>query len=122
MSGGEQQMLAIGRALMARPAVLMIDEPSAGLAPRMIVAIQEALAAIRDELGVALVIVEQDFARASSLAPRHVMVLDAGRITFLGPPDDPRLERVIEQGFLGPSSKLRLASVPAHGFPVAGDS
>ncbi len=94
-------MLAISRALMARPTVLMIDEPSAGLAPRMIATIQDALAAIRAELGVALLIVEQDFARASGLAPRRVMVLDAGRMTFLGAPDDPRLDRAIVQGYLG---------------------
>jgi branched-chain amino acid transport system ATP-binding protein len=103
LSGGEQQMLAIGRALMARPTVLMIDEPSAGLAPRMIAAIEDALAAIRAELRVALLIAEQDLARASGLAPRHVMVLDTGRMAFLGSPDDPQLDRAIVQGYLGAS-------------------
>jgi len=100
LSGGEQQMLAIGRALMARPSVLMIDEPSAGLAPQTIETIQDLLLAIREELGVALLIAEQARAGVSAGADR-VMHLDAGRVAFLGSPDDPGCIHLLSQDLTG---------------------
>jgi branched-chain amino acid transport system ATP-binding protein len=102
LSGGEQQLLAISRALMARPAVLMIDEPSAGLAPQASVMIHQTLAAIRNEFDVALLIVEQESTGVSALADR-VMVLDAGRVVFIGPPADPRCEALLRRALLGRS-------------------
>ncbi|MFG1945664.1 ABC transporter ATP-binding protein [Nonomuraea sp. NPDC048826] len=82
MSGGEQQMLAIGRALMTRPRLLMLDEPSVGLAPLMVRAVFDALERIRDS-GVAILLVEQNAAQALALADR-AYVLENGVITLSG--------------------------------------
>ncbi|QFR33481.1 ABC transporter ATP-binding protein [Ancylobacter sp. TS-1] len=83
LSGGEQQMLAIGRGLMARPAMLLLDEPSMGLAPRIIDVIYGAIAAIAAR-GVSLLIVEQNAFLALELAQR-AYVMEAGAITLSGP-------------------------------------
>ncbi|WP_327090928.1 ABC transporter ATP-binding protein [Nonomuraea sp. NBC_01738] len=91
MSGGEQQMLAIARGLMARPKVLVLDEPSLGLAPKVIADIFAALAALREELTILLV--EQNAHAAFKVANR-VYVMDRGEIVTEGEPsalkDDPR--------------------------------
>lgn len=100
LSGGEQQMLAIGRALMARPALLMIDEPTAGLAPQMIDRIQHALAAIRDELGLALLFAEQESSRIGRLADR-LLLLDAGQIVIQGAPAEVQSHPALRERFLG---------------------
>ncbi|MDE2080086.1 MAG: ABC transporter ATP-binding protein [Burkholderiales bacterium] len=82
MSGGEQQMLAMGRALMARPRVLLLDEPSMGLAPLMVDRIFEVVAEIHAQ-GTTVLLVEQNASRALALADRgHVM--DSGEITMSG--------------------------------------
>jgi len=83
LSGGQQQMVAIGRALMSNPALLLCDEISLGLAPVVIRDIYAALPRIR-ETGAAVVIVEQDIARALSVADR-VYCLMEGRVTLAGP-------------------------------------
>ncbi|MCK0207959.1 ABC transporter ATP-binding protein [Starkeya koreensis] len=83
LSGGEQQMLAIGRGLMAKPAMLLLDEPSMGLAPRIIDVIYGAIAAIAAK-GVSLLIVEQNAFLALELA-RRAFVMEAGTITLSGP-------------------------------------
>ncbi|MBM3451457.1 MAG: ATP-binding cassette domain-containing protein, partial [Armatimonadetes bacterium] len=81
-SGGEQQMLAIGRALMAQPRLLMLDEPSLGLAPRAVDVLYDALAALVQD-GLTLLLVEQHIAEALALAHRgYVMV--AGRVLLDG--------------------------------------
>src|SRR5262249_56133040 len=82
LSGGEEQMVAVGRALMARPRLLMLDEPSLGLAPRLVAAILEALAAINRE-GVAVFLVEQNVPAALSVAHRGYL-LEGGRIVGEG--------------------------------------
>jgi branched-chain amino acid transport system ATP-binding protein len=83
LSGGEQQMLAIGRALMSRPRLLLLDEPSLGLAPLVVRQIFEIIAAINREQGVTVFLVEQNAYHALKLAHRaHVMV--NGRITLSG--------------------------------------
>ena len=82
LSGGEQQMLAIGRALLARGRVLLLDEPSLGLAPKMVATIFEVLADLRRQ-GTTMLLVEQNALRALRLADRaHVM--DLGRLTLSG--------------------------------------
>ena len=82
LSGGEQQMLAIGRGLMSRPRLLMLDEPSWGIAPRLVGKIFETLAAV-NRAGVAVLLVEQNVRRALSLA-HHAWVLQTGRIVLQG--------------------------------------
>ena len=99
LSGGEQQMLAIARALMANPRILLMDEPTEGLAPVIVEDLVRILAALRDEAGVATVLVEQNSAIALNFAERTV-VLDRGRVVYDGPSkalqDDPeKLESLV---------------------------
>jgi branched-chain amino acid transport system ATP-binding protein len=93
MSGGEQQMLAMGRALMARPKVLLLDEPSMGLSPIMVDKIFEVVADIHKQ-GVTVLLVEQNASRALALANRGY-VMDSGEITMSGDAkkllDDPKV-------------------------------
>ena len=83
LSGGERQMLAMGRALMAKPALLMLDEPSLGLAPLIVAEIFRMIAALRDQ-GCAILLVEQN-ARAALQVASHGYVLESGRVTLDGP-------------------------------------
>ncbi|TFZ08969.1 ABC transporter ATP-binding protein [Ramlibacter humi] len=83
LSGGERQMLAIGRALMARPKLLMLDEPSLGLAPLVVREIFRIISGLRDS-GVGILLVEQN-ARAALQVADHGYVLETGRITLQGP-------------------------------------
>lgn len=84
LSGGEQQMLAIGRALMANPELILMDEPSEGLAPRLVLQVREIMRRLR-ERGHAILLVEQNLELALSVAD-EVYVLSAGRFVFHGPP------------------------------------
>ena len=83
LSGGEQQMLAIGRALMSKPSLLMLDEPSLGLAPVIVERIGEVLAEIQATENLAVLLAEQNATWALSLARRGV-ILDLGRIRMAG--------------------------------------
>ncbi|WP_295640019.1 ABC transporter ATP-binding protein [uncultured Methylibium sp.] len=93
LSGGERQMLAIGRALMSRPALLMLDEPSLGLAPLVVKDIFRTIAQLR-ETGVTILLIEQN-ARAALEVADHGYVLETGEIALEGPAaalrDDPRV-------------------------------
>jgi branched-chain amino acid transport system ATP-binding protein len=82
MSGGEQQMLAVGRALMSRPRLMMLDEPSLGLAPKMVDELLAIVRRIRDD-GVTVLLVEQNVGKALALAD-HAYVLERGRIVAQG--------------------------------------
>jgi branched-chain amino acid transport system ATP-binding protein len=84
LSGGEQQMLAIGRALMARPKLLMLDEPSLGLAPRLVAEIFAIIQRLNAELGTTVVVVEQNARSALEIAS-HGYVMENGRIVLDGP-------------------------------------
>jgi branched-chain amino acid transport system ATP-binding protein len=102
LSGGEQQMLAVGRALMLNPSLLLLDEPLEGLAPVMVDRLLDALVRLREEAGLAMVLVEQHARLALAFSPRAV-VLDRGRIVYDGPSgpliDDPqRLAALIGVG------------------------
>lgn len=99
MSGGEQQMLAIGRALMSRPKVVLCDEISLGLAPLVIKMIYERLELIKNE-GVTLIIVEQDITRSISVA-NWVSVMLEGKVVLEGDPDTMSSEEVKEAYFGG---------------------
>ncbi len=84
LSGGEQQMLAIGRALMANPDLILMDEPSEGLAPLLVRHLGEIMRSLRDQ-GHSILLVEQNFNLAMAVA-EHVYVIAAGRIVFEGTP------------------------------------
>ncbi len=84
MSGGEQQMLAIGRALMARPGLLLLDEPSLGLAPMLVEEIFGIIRQINQEEGVTILLVEQN-ARAALHIAEHGYIMESGRIVMDGP-------------------------------------
>jgi branched-chain amino acid transport system ATP-binding protein len=86
LSGGEQQMLAVARALMRHPRMLLLDEPSLGLAPRLTATLFEAFLAIK-QAGVAILLAEQNIGHAMSVADQ-VLVLGQGRIIASGPPTD----------------------------------
>jgi branched-chain amino acid transport system ATP-binding protein len=99
LSGGEQQMLAIGRALMRDPDVMLLDEPSEGLAPKMVEQVREALSQLRDS-GLALLLVEQNIALATAVASR-VYVMNKGAIVFRGTPAELASQRDVEARYLG---------------------
>jgi branched-chain amino acid transport system ATP-binding protein len=99
LSGGEQQMLAIARSLMARPRLLLLDEPSLGLAPRMTEAVFAALRELRDE-GLTLLVVEQMAELALDLADR-AYVLEQGRLVADGPVAEVRRSERLEHAYLG---------------------
>jgi branched-chain amino acid transport system ATP-binding protein len=102
LSGGEQQMLAIGRALMARPRVLLLDEPSLGLAPIVITEIFKELAAINKTMGMTILIVEQNARKALLLSDR-AYVLQTGTITAEGNSRDLLGDQEIINAYLGGS-------------------
>jgi branched-chain amino acid transport system ATP-binding protein len=99
LSGGEQQMCAIGRGLMACPKLLMLDEPSLGLAPVMVKAIFDNLVRI-NELGTTVLLVEQNVLRSLELSDRGY-VIENGRITLDGPATDLLKSGHIKQAYLG---------------------
>ncbi len=100
LSGGEQQMLAIGRALMTQPRLLMLDEPSQGIAPRLVDDILAAVARIRDELGMTVLLVEQRLGEALALADR-AYVLQTGRVVMSGQADRIAADDGVRRAYLG---------------------
>jgi branched-chain amino acid transport system ATP-binding protein len=99
LSGGEQQMLAIGRALMSRPRLLLLDEPSMGLAPLVVQTIFEVIAQINAD-GVAVLLVEQNAAQALKIAHRGY-VLETGQVVLDGPAADLLADDRVRQAYLG---------------------
>jgi len=99
LSGGEQQMLAIGRALMARPRLLLLDEPSLGLAPRLAEEVYERVRLIA-EAGLTILVVEQNTILALAVADR-AYVLETGRIVLEGPADELKQNARVREAYLG---------------------
>ena len=99
LSGGEQQMLAIARGLVARPKIMLVDEPTEGLAPLLVQNLTEILREI-NRRGTTILLVEQTLEVALALSHR-LYVMDQGRIQFEGTPDDLRQDPSIQQRFLG---------------------
>jgi branched-chain amino acid transport system ATP-binding protein len=100
LSGGEQQMLALGRALMARPRLFLLDEPSLGLAPLIVQEIFNALEKLNREDGMAVLVVEQNANIALASAAR-AYVLEVGRVVVEGPSDELRANESVRRSYLG---------------------
>ena len=100
LSGGEQQMLAVGRALMLRPRLMLLDEPSLGLAPLVVEELFAILRRINRDAGVAMLIVEQNAALALDLA-QHACLIETGRIVMDGPAGAIGAEDSIRRAYLG---------------------
>jgi branched-chain amino acid transport system ATP-binding protein len=100
LSGGEQQMLAVGRALMLRPHLMLLDEPSFGLAPLIVEELFEILRRLNRELRVGMLIVEQNAALALDLA-EHAYLLETGRIVMAGPASEIGKDEAVRRSYLG---------------------
>jgi branched-chain amino acid transport system ATP-binding protein len=100
LSGGEQQMLAIGRALMMRPTLVLMDEPSFGLAPRVVEEIYRILREVSAAQEMGILLVEQNAAIALELADR-ACVLEEGRVALWGTPDEVRSDEALRRSYLG---------------------
>jgi branched-chain amino acid transport system ATP-binding protein len=100
LSGGEQQMLAVSRALMMRPRLMLLDEPSFGLAPLLVQSIFEILRTINCEEKVAMLLVEQNAAQALDIAD-HAYVLETGRVMMSGTAQAVRSDEAIRRSYLG---------------------
>ena len=99
LSGGEQQMLAMGRALMSKPRIILMDEPSMGLSPLLVSAIFDIIKVIR-EGGTTVLLVEQNARKALSVADR-AYVLETGNITLSGPASDLLNDESVKKAYLG---------------------
>jgi branched-chain amino acid transport system ATP-binding protein len=104
LSGGEQQMLAIGRALMGRPRMLLLDEPSMGLGPLVVKEIFRVIADLRKEGGTTVLIVEQN-ARAALAIAKRAYVLETGRVVMEGPASELAKNPEIQRAYLGKGYK-----------------
>jgi ABC-type branched-subunit amino acid transport system ATPase component len=119
MSGGERQMVAMARALMADPQVLLLDEPSAGLAPAFVDAIFEKVEQINGT-GVTIVMVEQNARRALAMSDRGY-VLDLGQDRFEGPGKDLLNDPKVAELYLGGTARIDRADEAAADIEAAGD-
>ena len=104
LSGGEQQMLAIGRALMAKPRILLLDEPSMGLAPLVVLEIFSVIENLRREKGTTVLLVEQNAKAALKMADRGY-VLETGRVILEGPASELLFNKEIQRAYLGKEKK-----------------
>ncbi|WP_166351159.1 ATP-binding cassette domain-containing protein [Phytoactinopolyspora limicola] len=112
LSGGEQQMLAIGRALMADPTILLLDEPSLGLAPQMVAQVREVIVEINRQ-GTSVLLVEQNAAMALSIAT-FGYVMETGKIALDGPAADLLADADIREFYLGATTRRSLADVKTY--------
>ncbi len=100
LSGGEQQMLAIGRALMSAPSVLLLDEPSLGLAPKLVAEIMNVVRRLKEEQGLTVLLVEQNVHMSLQIAD-YGYVIEQGRITLQGSRDELEASDKIKKAYLG---------------------
>jgi branched-chain amino acid transport system ATP-binding protein len=100
LSGGEQQMLAIGRGLMAAPKLLLLDEPSLGLAPIVVAQIFETLEQLNRERGIAILLVEQNMKMALRLS-RYGYVMQLGQVVVSGSSEELRNNRKVFESYMG---------------------
>ncbi len=100
LSGGEQQMLAIGLALLAKPKLLLLDKPSLGLAPKVVAEVFKCIARLRDEEGVSILLVEQN-ARAALRIADYGYIMENGRIVTEGPSEELMKDKDIAEFYLG---------------------
>ena len=114
LSGGEQQMLAIGRALMARPRLLLLDEPSMGLAPHIVREIFETIEQIKKQ-GTTILLVEQNARKALSIA-KYGYVLEKGKIALEGPTDQLRNTDSVKDAYLGMGQTVQSAGNAVIGY------
>ena len=99
-SGGERQMVSLGRALMTSPRLLLVDEPTIGLAPKVCTEIAEVLIRLRDEFGLTILIAEQNANFALSLA-EQIHVLEAGRVTQSGTKEELTQDETLAKAYFG---------------------
>jgi ABC-type branched-subunit amino acid transport system ATPase component len=112
LSGGEQQMLAIGRALMSDPKVLLLDEPSLGLAPQLVDKIGEIVQQINEQ-GTSVVLVEQNAAMALKIA-HHAVVLEVGQVALTGPARELAASHEVRERYLGIAGEKDIKKVTAE--------
>ena len=99
LSGGEQQMLTLARALMSRPSILLLDEPSVGLSPLIVNEIFDIIKQLNED-GMSILLVEQNVNKALQVAD-YFYLLDQGKVTFGGTPDDLQNDDIIKRAYLG---------------------
>lgn len=114
LSGGEQQMLAIGRALVAAPKLMMLDEPSLGLSPLLSDEVFACVRSLSREVGITVLLVEQNTQRALQLADR-AYVIELGRVVSEGKPDKLLAGGALLEAYLGRSSAKLTPAIEAHG-------
>ncbi|TCD14901.1 ABC transporter ATP-binding protein [Oricola cellulosilytica] len=106
LSGGEQQMLAIGRAMMARPKLILMDEPSMGLSPLLVKEVFGIIKRLNEDFGVTILLVEQNAAMALACA-RHGYIMENGKIVLDGPAEELRENEDIKEFYLGGSGERK---------------
>jgi branched-chain amino acid transport system ATP-binding protein len=116
LSGGQQQMLAIARGLMAKPRVLLLDEPSLGLAPIVVNEVRSIIKSVRDRFGAAVLLVEQNASLALAVADRGY-IMQTGRIVAHGPIEQLRNLDLMRETYLGERERRRNAQGEARPTP-----
>ena len=110
LSGGEQQMVAIGRALMSQPKVLALDEPSLGIAPLIVAEIFNSISKLRESSGLSILLVEQNATRALAIAD-YAYIMESGRVVLDGTSDQLRSNLDVREFYLGLSSQTGRTSM-----------